>query len=378
MKILFVMDQYSEGNNGITISTRRFASYLRKMGHIVKVLGVCPEGEDIFVVPERRVPLATYFAHKQGLVFGKPVESVVRESMSDVDIVHFLMPFYLCKKGIKIAKEMNVPYTGAFHIQPENVSYNIGLHWSKSIVKLLYKYFYLTFYRYFSHIHCPSYFIANQLKSHGYDAKLHIISNGIDDKFVYHKTKKPKELEDKFIITMIGRLSLEKRQDVLMKAVSKSKYSDQIQVMYAGKGPKAKYYKKIADKLPINPPIFGFYSQEELLNILGYTDLYVHSADVEIEAIACIEAFATGLVPVISNSDASATPQFARDERSLFEKGNIQDLANKIDYWIEHEEERKRMEYVYAEYAKEFNIRKSVSKMIDMFEEAIEDHKKNS
>ena len=67
------------------------------------------------------------------------------------------------------------------------------------------------------------------------------------------------------------------------------------------------------------------------------SDLYVHAADAEIEAIACIEAFSSGLVPVIANSPKSATPQFALDERSLFEAGNPKDLADKIDYWIEHE-----------------------------------------
>ena len=43
--------------------------------------------------------------------------------------------------------------------------------------------------------------------------------------------------------------------------------------------------------------------------------------DAEIEAIACIEAFSCGLVPVIAGSEQSATPQFALDERSLFNAG---------------------------------------------------------
>lgn len=53
-----------------------------------------------------------------------------------------------------------------------------------------------------------------------------------------------------------------------------------------------------------------------------------------------MEALACGLVPVIANSPLSATPQFALDDRSLFQAGNAGDLADKIDYWIEHPEER--------------------------------------
>ena len=80
-----------------------------------------------------------------------------------------------------------------------------------------------------------------------------------------------------------------------------------------------------------------------------------------------MEAFASGLVPIIADSPRSATPQFALDERSLFKAGDSQDLADKIDWWIEHEDERKRMEYLYAEEAKEYALDKCVDRMLDMF-----------
>ena len=42
-------------------------------------------------------------------------------------------------------------------------------------------------------------------------------------------------------------------------------------------------------------------------------------------------------MPIIANSNKSATTQFAIDERSLFEAGNSNDLATKIDYWLDKE-----------------------------------------
>ena len=107
------------------------------------------------------------------------------------------------------------------------------------------------------------------------------------------------------------------------------------------------------------------------------TDLYIHSADAQIEAISCIEAFACGIVPIIANSPKSATPQFALDDRSLFEAGNSDDLAKKIDYWIENEAERKQMETKYAEHAENYRIEKSMKKIEGMFEDAIREYRKN-
>ena len=124
-----------------------------------------------------------------------------------------------------------------------------------------------------------------------------------------------------------------------------------------------------------NPPILQFYNKEELLDLLAMSDLYVHAADAEIEAISCIEAFSRGLVPIIANSPKSATPQFALDERSLFAAGNVEDLVNKIDYWIEHPEERKEMEIKYSEHGKQYNITESIRKIQEMFKEAIEEAK---
>ena len=63
-------------------------------------------------------------------------------------------------------------------------------------------------------------------------------------------------------------------------------------------------------------------------------DLYIHASDAEIEGISCMEALACGLVPVISDSERSATNQYALDERSLFKAGDAGSLAEKIDYWV--------------------------------------------
>lgn len=93
----------------------------------------------------------------------------------------------------------------------------------------------------------------------------------------------------------------------------------------------------------------------------------------EIEAIACIEAFACGLVPVIANSSQSATPQFALDDRSLFEAGNAHALAEKIDYWFDHPEERAAQGIRYAEYGKQFEHSCCVQQMVNMFEEECND-----
>ena len=69
--------------------------------------------------------------------------------------------------------------------------------------------------------------------------------------------------------------------------------------------------------------------------------------------------------------DRSATPQFALDERSLFPAGDTDALAARIDWWIEHPEERREMERRYAEHARQYSLEASIRKTEEMFRQAI-------
>lgn len=377
MKILLIVDQFDHSNNGTTISARRFAEGLEKAGHEVKIVSTGKPGKNKYVVKELRMtPIVSHIVKSQGMSFALPDSKILKEAIKDVDVVHFYMPFFLSSAALKIVEKENIPHTAAFHVQPENITYTIGLGTNQKLNNGIYTFFGHHFYNKFNHIHCPSNFIANQLKEHGYTANLHVISNGIDDSFVYHKNEKPEKLKDKFVITMIGRYSNEKRQDVLIDAIYQSKYSDKIQLVLAGKGPKENAYRKLGKKLK-NEPIMQFFNKEDLQNLLGYTDLYVHSADAEIEAISCMEAFACGNVPIIANSKNSATPQFALHENSLFIPGDSQDLANKIDFWMENASLKEQMEHKYAESAEKYRIEKSIKQIEGMFEDAISECRRN-
>ncbi len=377
MKILIVIDQFDDANNGTTISAKRFAEGLINLGHEVYIVSTGEPRENKYVVKAMPLPIiVSKIVKSQGMTFAIPNKDILREAISKVDVVHFYMPFVLSYQALKIAEELNVPRTAAFHVQPENITYTIALGKNTKVNDKIYEFFRDKFFNRFKHIHCPSEFIANELKNHGYTAKTYVISNGVGPEFKYRKVDKKDEFKDKFVITMIGRLSNEKRQDLIFDAISKSKYSDKIQLVLAGKGPKYNKYKKLGEKLK-NKPVIDFFDKEQLLDLLGMTDLYIHSSDAEIEAISCIEAFACGIVPIIANSKKSATPQFALDERSLFEAGNSDDLAKKIDYWIENEVERKNMEIKYSEHAENYRIEKSMKKIEGMFEDAIREYRGN-
>jgi len=396
MRILFVIDTYKTNNNGTSISAQRFAEELRRRGHEVRILCADPQETDTegnpfpveitqkYLVKEFYTPVFNPLIKKHGFTFGtifKESREMIHKAVEWADVVHSFMPFGLEMYASKYAEKQGKPNTGAFHIQPENLWSSVGLGKVQWIQEMSYRDFKNWHYYKFRHIHVPSGFMGRMLVERGYKAKIHVISNGIQNAFIEAgkmKSERKRVVEDAdkpIKIMMIGRLSQEKRQDVIINAVQYSKYSDRIQLVFAGKGPEYDNYMELGKKLK-NPPQFIYVSSDELIEQLLDTDLYVHASDMESEAISCIEAFATGLVPVIANSEVSATPQFALDGRSLFVPGNPRDLARSIDYWLDHPNEKHYMEELYRKAAKRYSLENSVSQFEMMLDEEIVDNEK--
>nr|WP_325230663.1 glycosyltransferase [uncultured Oscillibacter sp.] len=376
MKIVLVIDQFDDANNGTTISARRFATVLKEHGNEVRVIATGKPTDYKYAVRQMKfLPIVEHLITSQGMRLAIPNKHVFEKAAAWADVVHFMMPSPLAIMGLRHVERLGIPHTAAFHCQPENITFTLHLGNSKRVNDFVYVKFRDTFFNRFTHIHCPSNMIAGQLRGHGYTAQLHVISNGISPQYTYGRSPQEDWMQGKFNVLMVGRYAGEKRQDVLIDACAQCRHKDAVQVILAGKGPLEKKYRRLAEKLS-NPIVMEFYEPGRLLEILHMADLYVHTSDAEIEAMSCMEAFACGLVPVIADSPRSATPQFALDGRSLFPAGDATALAEKIDWWFEHPQEREEMGKRYGEHAKRYALDRSIQQTEEMFQMAIREQKK--
>ena len=103
-------------------------------------------------------------------------------------------------------------------------------------------------------------------------------------------------------------------------------------------------------------------------------DLYVHCSDVEVEGMACLEALASGLVPIISDSPKSATKEFALSNRNFFENGNAKSLEKQIGFFVENPDQLEAYKQIYKDYAKDFHVDNCIEQMSRMFYQAIKEH----
>ena len=374
MKILVAADVLGKENNGTSIAAYNLINALKERGHEVRV--ICPDASKkdepgFFILPRIKFgPLDKYVA-KNGVIIAKADTKIISEALKDIDLVHVMLPFSASCKIAHIANKRNIPLTAGFHCQAENISAHFHLMWSHLLTKIIYKTFWRKCYHVIDCIHYPTQFIRGDFEARVGPTNAYVISNGVKRKTINGSKEKPEELKDKFIILMSGRYCHEKRQDLLIRAIKHSKYKDKIQLILAGEGPLKKKLAKLGKKLP-NKPIFKLYEQQELMDVIAYSDLYVHTAYAELESISALEALSSGLVPIINNSKRSATKFFALDEKNLFKQNDPLSLASKIDYWIAHPEEKKLRSEQYLKYAERFNHAHCMDRMEKMMKEALE------
>ncbi len=376
MKIVIVCDVLGEENNGTTIAAMNLIRFLKAKGHDVRVLCADQDKkgtESVYVVPNLSLGkfLDAYVA-RVGVTLAKADERIIREALDGAEIVHVMLPFGLGKKTVKIAKEMGLPITAGFHMQAQNFTSYIKLHKLDLLNTCVYRYIDRHVYRHVDAVHYPTRFIQNVFEERiGRKTNGYVISNGVHDYVAKRESKKPNEFQDKIVILTTGRYAREKSQDTLIRAIQYSRHRDKIQLILGGQGVKEAYYRRLAKRLPI-PPLFRFYSREEIIDVLNFADLYVHPAEAELEGISCLEAIVCGKLTIVSDSKHAATHEFAIDEKCIFKNRNPRDLARVIDYWIDHPKERDEYEKSYLRSAVAFGQEACMKKMEAMMQEVMD------
>ncbi len=154
MIITFVIDFFTP-INGTSMTAIRFREALQKRGHTVRVVSCNVCGENMYNLKERYIPLTSDITRKQNMIFAKVDLKILEEAFTGADIIHFFLPYKLAWEGQFLADKMGIPHIAAFHCQPENVTYSLGLGWFEPFANYIYKRFNKKVYQYFDHIHAP-------------------------------------------------------------------------------------------------------------------------------------------------------------------------------------------------------------------------------
>ena len=382
MNVLIAINSYYAKGNGLSASVRRTVRLFNECYgseteiRILTQANPDPDGEQpYYVLKEFKLPVFNFIVKHHGYSFASASgKDTIREAVKWADVVHVEEPFYLEKVVCKIAKEEKKPIVGTYHLHPENLFSSVHLGWSRFFNGLTMLWFRDNVFNNCVYLQCPTENTRQRLEKWSYKPQLRVISNGIvsDD----GNNSPLRKDHDKFTVVSTGRLSVEKDQLTLLRALKYSKHAGEMKIVLAGRGPYEKKIKKTAEKLYkkgiIGEPVtFCFCSMDELKQIYSVSDIYVHCATVEVEGLSCLEAVTMGVVPIIAKGSITATSQFALSEKSVFKVRDSKSLALKIDYYFEHRDELESERKEYLALKDKYDIRESVRQIFDMYKDAV-------
>jgi len=331
MRIAFVTDTYEDGIAGGAVSAVRFVEALRRH-HDVTVLATGAPAPGKVVLPGFRVPMHAMRANR--FTFGWPSRGIMRDVFARADVVHVNFPFPLGFGAVRLARRMGVPVVAAFHVQPENVLMNIGISW-RPAADWMYRYWVKGFFELADAVICPSEFGAERLRACGLTRPTYVVSNGTPAGRTRAALRTADRRSPRFLILAVGRLAREKRQDVIIDAVARSRHRDRIELVIAGAGPLREQLEQRARARGLRVE-FGYVSGERLAQLYADAHLFVHASEVELEGMAVLEAMGAGLPALLADAPDSASRAFAAGPEFRFRAGDPADLAAHIDALVEN------------------------------------------
>jgi 1,2-diacylglycerol 3-alpha-glucosyltransferase len=331
--IAVVVDPWQHPYNGTVVSTRRFVAALSERGYQFRVLCIGDEERDGF--RQLSIPGVNRIINSMRAPLARPDRALLRRCLDGVDLLHVQFPFFLGRAAILEAKRLSVPVVCSFHVQPENILQNLGIR-SAALTRLLYRVFVRAIYDRADRVVAPSEFAASLLREHGLEVPISVVSNGIPQRFFDVERV---AAGGSYRVLSVGRLAREKQQETLIRAVARSRNREAIDLVLVGVGPRQEFLETLARRLHVRATI-GWMDDAHLLREYGRADLFVHAGAIELEGMSVLEAMAAGNAVIISDSPGSACGELISDPNRRFVAGDPDDLADRLDWWLEHPQAR--------------------------------------
>lgn len=206
----------------------------------------------------------------------------------------------------------------------------------------------------------------------GYNKKYFtVIYNAID----HHRF--PFEIGEKEscpTVTYFGRLKKYKSVDHLIIAFEKVKKNiPNAKLFILGRGDFQTHLENLAKKLGVynDTCFFGYVSEEDKVRLLSRSWCVVNTSMKEGWGITNIEANAAGTPVISANSPGLRDSVAVGKSGLLYEYGNINELAQKIELILSNDDERRKLSTGAIAWAKSFNWDTSAQQMLDLIERVL-------
>jgi glycosyltransferase involved in cell wall biosynthesis len=316
MKIALTTDSFVEGQGGVSTAVAALARSLRQRGHLVMVYTAADPAHndiDLDIVGLR----AFHYEHFPG---GRaplaPLRLTQKLANFDPDVIHNHSMGTMGIQALAASNLLGIPIVGTCHVflagflkyaplSLEEVPLTKELAWRYTT----------SFFNRFPQVTTPSEVMRRELISHGLRVPVSAISNGVDINLFCPKEEHGGRNDLPPTLLHVGRLSYEKRIDVVIRAFARLSTSHpHARLVIVGEGPEKSRLHSLVDVLGISKSVDfeGFVPHDQLPSFYTRANIFVTASTIETQGLVALEAMACGL-PVVS-VNAMALPDLVKHE----------------------------------------------------------------
>jgi glycosyltransferase involved in cell wall biosynthesis len=327
LRVMIVTDQYEPMVGGVPTVTAELARGLSERGHAVAVIAPSTDGRTTGEPSAGGAPAVDYrgslpwpWYEGQRLGFLPPPAAGRAIAAFAPDVLHLHSPLTLGLAARRAARRGGVPVIYTNHYLPLNVwpataaagrPVTAGARLGSRAREAAFYGFVTGFANRCDHVTAPTATALRLLREHGLRVPSQAVSNGVDlDRF--SPGDGDEALRSRYalpagrpVIVSVGRLSREKRPDVLIAAMSRLQGPV---LALAGTGPDAARLRSLARHYGVADRVrfLGFVPDEDLPGLYRLADVFAIASQAELQSLATMAAMASGLPVVAVDAGALA------------------------------------------------------------------------
>lgn len=352
---MIVTDQYEPMVGGVPTVTKDLARGLAGRGHAVAVIAPSEtrrgdhvvDGPGAGIAVDYRGAVAWPWYEGQRLGMLSPARAGDLISAFAPDVVHVHSPLTLGVAASAAARRRHVPVVYTNHYLPLNVwpgSVRTPEGGGGAASRVRDAAFYAFLGRFANRcdlVTAPTVTALRLLRGHGLRAPSEAVSNGVDlERFA--PGPPDESLRSRYglpagrpVVLSVGRLSPEKRADVLIAAVARIGGSDTERpvLVLAGAGPDEQRLRSLARHYGAADRVVftGFVPDADLLGLYRAADVFAIASQAELQSLVTMAAMASGLPVVAVDAGALAELVHASENGFLARPGCAAEIADCLD-----------------------------------------------
>ena len=339
LKIAMFADSFHPTVDGAVVAMETVASGLENRGHEVVVLAPDSKKRPEYSRKVHYLPSREFKSYPGYRVVISPSDMLEFLREEKVDIMHSHGLASMAILSLTASRALKVPHVLTFHTMAnEAVKYYSPFHIREDLLIELVWVYLRNMLKRPEVVVAPSTPVKQELEEHGVVMKAcEVVPTGVDCKR-FSPEKYDKKFLDRFgltgkrVLLHVGRLSLEKRLDIVFDAMVRlSQEVPDLRLLVVGTGPAYEPYKRMVSDLGLsNKVVFaGFLPDEDLPVAYASSEALIIPSTFETQGLVVLEALASG-TPVIGMR-YRAIPEFVHEGKNgcLFDPDNCAEAVKR-------------------------------------------------